>query len=77
MQPWRSPIGSQRTRLRRFARFFAGAIQPVGNLEELLVEKLAFVALWLSRMYEADANVAPLLFDAIAKSLTENAGGLI
>ncbi len=81
MQPWRSPIGSQKTRLRRSARFFAGgAIQPVGNLEELLVEKLAFVALRLGRVHKADVKVALLLFDAIGKSLTENhsfAGGLI
>jgi len=47
------------------------AIQPVGGLEELLVEKLAFLALRLSRLYKADAKVAPLLFGAIEKSLTE------
>jgi hypothetical protein len=47
------------------------AIQPIGGLEELLVEKLAFLALRLSRLYKADAKVAPLLFGAIEKSLTE------
>ena len=47
------------------------AIQPIGGLEELLVEKLAFLALRLSRVYKADAKVAPLLFGAIEKGLIE------
>jgi hypothetical protein len=46
-------------------------MRPVGALEELLVEKLAFVALRLTRVYKADAKVAPLLFGAIEKSLSQ------
>jgi len=56
---------------------FRKARQPVGGLEEFLVEKLAFVALRKGRVYKADAKVAPLLFDAIRKGLTEKSSPTI
>jgi hypothetical protein len=46
-------------------------IRPVGALQELLVEKLAFVVLRQSRVYKVDARIAPLFFGAIEKGLTE------
>src|SRR5262249_23182773 len=45
------------------------ALQPVGGFEEFLVEKLAFLALRVSRIYKADAKIAPLFFEGIRKSL--------
>ena len=56
---------------------FRKAKQPVGGLEEFLVEKLAFVALRSGRVYRADLNVAPLLFKAIGKTLTEGRSPII
>ena len=51
---------------------FRQAHQPVGGFEEFLVEKLAFLALRMIAVYKADAKIAPLLFDLIRKSLTED-----
>jgi len=56
---------------------FRKAFQPVGGLEEFLVEKLAFVALREGRVYKADLNVAPLLFEAIGKTLAEGHSSII
>jgi hypothetical protein len=60
-----------------FLASFREVIQPVGGLEQFLVQKLAFVCLRFGRMYKADANATPLLFDAIARGLTENHCSLI
>jgi len=51
---------------------FRKARQPVGGFEEFLVEKLAFLALRMIGVYKADAKIAPLLFELIRKSLTED-----
>jgi hypothetical protein len=42
-----------------------------------LIEKLAFAVLRLARVYKVDAEVAPLLFEAIRKSLTEDHSQII
>ncbi len=51
---------------------FREAHQPVGGFEEFLVEKLAFLALRMGRVYNGDAKIAPLLFDVIRKCVTED-----
>ncbi|SRR6266581_2900767 len=47
------------------------AIKPVDQVEDVQVEKLAFLYLRLTRVYAADWNVAPILFDKVAKALDE------
>jgi hypothetical protein len=48
------------------------AINPVDQLEIVQVEKLAFLYLRLSRVYQADWNAAPKLFDKLANTLDED-----
>jgi hypothetical protein len=47
-------------------------IQPVGALLEVQVEILAFEFLRLSRVYKADAKVAPRVFKQLENDLKEN-----
>jgi hypothetical protein len=48
-------------------------IQPVGALEEVLVEQLTFEFLRLGRLYKADMQVTPRVFKRVEKDLKENA----
>jgi hypothetical protein len=52
-------------------RVLRKAKRPVGAFEETLVEQLAFEFLRLARVYKADAQVAPLIFERVAKTLSE------
>jgi hypothetical protein len=47
------------------------AIQPANALEQALVEMLAFEFLRLSRVYKADARIAPRAFERIHAALSE------
>jgi hypothetical protein len=47
------------------------AIQPSNALEQALVEMLAFEFLRLSRVYKADAQIAPRMFGRVHKALSE------
>jgi len=47
------------------------AIQPRNGLEDLLVEKLGFLFLRLTRLYRSDAAIAPKLFAQVSQSLDE------
>ncbi len=48
------------------------ALHPGTALEEVLIDELAFAFLRLSRIYEADTEVAPLLFDRVYEALKDN-----
>jgi hypothetical protein len=48
------------------------AIKPNTPLEHVLVEKLAFLYLRLSRLYKADARIAPRMFESITRGLVED-----
>lgn len=50
---------------------FGAAIKPTNAVEEMLVEKLAFLYLRLSRVYRADLDVSPLLFKKIAEAVKD------
>ena len=43
------------------------SIQPENGFEEALVEKLAFLFLRLIRLYKADINIAPKMFERVAE----------
>ena len=45
------------------------ALRPTDAFESMLMEKLAFIALQLTRVYRADAELAPLLFAAVKNAL--------
>jgi hypothetical protein len=45
------------------------AIKPVGELEDILVEKLAALFFRLSRAYKWDAKIAPRMFARVASDL--------
>jgi len=47
-------------------------IRPVGALQEVLVEQLAFELLRLGRVYNADAQVAPMVFKQLQKDLKKD-----
>jgi hypothetical protein len=47
------------------------AIQPSNALEQALVEMLAFEFLRLSRVYKADAQIAPRMFERVHAGLSE------
>jgi hypothetical protein len=47
------------------------AVQPINGLEFILVDKLAITLFRLSRVYQADSEVAPLFFKRL-KENTEN-----
>jgi hypothetical protein len=51
-------------------------IQPVGALEEVLVDQLAFEFLRLGRLYRADVQVAPLVFKQLEADLKKDAPSL-
>lgn len=51
-------------------------VQPVGALEQILVEELAFEFLRLGRYYKADVQVAPRLFERIEKDLKEDSSSI-
>ena len=45
------------------------AVKPINELEEILVQKLAFLYLRLSRVYKADASIAPRMFARVSRTL--------
>jgi hypothetical protein len=47
-------------------------IKPATPLEDVLVEKLAFLYLRLSRLYKADARIAPRMFAGIRRGLDQD-----
>jgi len=47
-------------------------IKPETPLEDVLVEKLAFLYLRLSRLYKADARIAPPMFAGIKRGLVQD-----
>src|SRR4029077_4657089 len=56
---------------KKLHRVLRKAKRPVGAFEETLVEQLAFEFLRLARLYKADAQVAPLIFERVVKTLSE------
>lgn len=56
---------------KKLHRVLRKAKRPVGAFEETLVEQLAFEFLRLARVYKEDARVAPLIFERVAKTLSE------
>lgn len=46
------------------------AVKPTNGLEEILVQKLAFLFLRLSRVYKADRAIAPRIFTRVLRTLT-------
>jgi Transposase IS116/IS110/IS902 family len=48
-------------------------LDPVGALEEVLVERLAFELLRVGRLYKADVQVAPRVFKQLEAELKKNA----
>lgn len=53
------------------------AISPADGFEEILVEKLAFLHLRLSRIYKADAELGPALFERIKKTLRDDYSAVV
>ena len=49
-------------------------IRPVGALEEVLVQQLAFEFLRLGRLYKADVQVAPRGFKRVEQDLNHSVG---
>ncbi len=47
-------------------------IKPATPLEGVLVEKLAFLYLRLSRLYKADARIAPRIFAGVKRGLVQD-----
>jgi hypothetical protein len=64
-EPFRESLGDYTRLLEQFRE----DIQPVGAVENVLVEQLAFEFLRLGRLYRADARVAPRVFEQIEKDL--------
>lgn len=63
------PFSEQRNFFDKLLRDLQDSIRPGDNFEEILVENLA-VQFWrLGRVYQADAEVAPLLFRRIRETL--------
>ena len=55
----------------RLLEGFREDVQPVGALEEVLVEQLAFEFLRLGRVYKADAGMATRVFYRLDENLTK------
>lgn len=49
-----------------------GSIRPGDSLEEIQVEKLAFLYLRLTRVYKSDLEVAPKLFKKVSEALDKD-----
>ena len=55
----------------KLLRVLRDAIRPADGLEKTLVEQLAFEFLRLSRVYKADVQVTPLVFERITRMLKD------
>jgi hypothetical protein len=62
-------MGESRETYRRMLSALQRSIRPVDNFEQLLVEKLAFLHIRLTRVYKADWQLVPKLFKKIDESL--------
>jgi hypothetical protein len=67
-EPW----GESEGHYLRLLSALRGSIRPVDSLEEIQVEKLAFLYLRLTRLYKADVEVAPKLFKKVSQALDED-----
>ena len=56
----RRGLGESENDYKELVVSFREALQPVGGFEEFFVQKLAFLALRLSRVYKVDVRIAPL-----------------
>jgi len=61
---------------KKLHKAFRKTIEPVGALEEILVELLTFEFLRLGRVYKADLRVAPLIFERLAKAVDDVEAGV-
>ena len=50
---------------------FRNALRPADEFEEIQIDKLAFLHLRLARLYKAEWQVAPKLFERLSKVLDE------
>jgi hypothetical protein len=57
-----NPFGEERDHYLALISILRSSLRPVNGLEEILVEKLAFLFLRLTRLYKADVKVAPRMF---------------
>lgn len=54
---------------RRTLSALQNSMRPVDDYEQLLIEKLAFLIIRLTRVYKADWRLAPRLFEKLEQSL--------
>ncbi len=64
-------LGESGKTYRRMLTALQKSMRPVDDYEELLIEKLAFLYIRLTRVYKADWRLAPRLFEKLEKSLSE------
>jgi hypothetical protein len=62
-------MGESGETYRRMLLALQTSMRPVDNFEQLLVEKLAFLYIRLTRVYKADWQVVPKLFKKLEKSI--------
>jgi len=67
-EPW----GEREEDYRRLLCGLREDLRPVGCLEEIQVEKAAFLYLRLSRVYKVDLRLAPLLFKKVSDALEKD-----
>jgi len=64
-------LGESGKTYRRMLTALQKSMRPVDDYEELLIEKLAFLYIRLTRVYKADWRLAPKLFEKLEKTLSE------
>ena len=62
-------MGESSETYRRMLSSLQKSMGPVDNFEELLIEKLAFLYIRLTRVYKADWRLAPKLFEKLEESI--------
>jgi uncharacterized tellurite resistance protein B-like protein len=63
-------FGEEATDYQRFVSMLRESLRPTSGLGETLVEKLAALLLRLSRVYKADAEMAPKMFARVIETLS-------
>jgi hypothetical protein len=62
-------MGESSETYRRMLSALQKAMRPVDDYEELLIEKLAFLYIRLTRVYKADWRLAPRVFEKLEESV--------
>jgi hypothetical protein len=62
-------FGEEKDQLLALLSMLRTSIPPANSFEEVLIEKLAFLHLRLTRLYRADAKIAPRLFKRVSDFL--------